>query len=473
LKRLTNANCGSVWSQTFSYDPFGNVSSSGSMSFQPTYSVSTNQIASVGGFTPTYDADGNTTADPSNTYAWDSNGRPVTLDGVGLTYDALGRMVEQNRSGVYTQIVYGPNGSKFAIMSGSTLQKAFVRLPGGSQAVYNSSGLLYYGHSDHLGSIRLGSSSTRSVVFDLAYAPFGETYATSGSTDPAFTSQRQDTVANIYDFPAREYNNFGRWASPDPSGLSAVHTRNPETLNRYAYVSNSPLAAVDPQGLQEDGDNDAGDGDGYGNGCAGGPVSDVVLLGSSGGHAHAYDDGCNGSGSSAGGTDSGSGGGEGLFTLGGPPSPDPSSGGSPIGSGSDCDNDDPDCGPSFYDPGAPQNPSSTTPGHGGGALPAGARPSWCPEGDACDPTSNPPAAQPQPNPSTAKQKFCFYTSWAGGAAAALGMAGCTVGGTAITELGLGTAVETAAGASAITVAAPYLLFGGAALWIVREAVCVQ
>ena len=249
LRRLTNANCGSVWSQTFSYDPFGNLSSSGSMSFQPTYSVSTNQITSVGGFTPTYDADGNTTADPSNTYAWDSNGRPVTLDGVGLTYDALGRMVEQNRSGVYTQIVYGPNGDKFALMSGSTLQKAIVPLPGGAQALYNSSGLLYYGHSDHLGSIRLGSSSTRSVVFDMAYAPFGETYATSGSTDPAFTSQRQDTVANIYDFPAREYNNFGRWASPDPSGLSAVHPRNPQTLNRYAYVTNSPLAAVDPQGL--------------------------------------------------------------------------------------------------------------------------------------------------------------------------------------------------------------------------------
>ena len=196
-----------------------------------------------------YDADGNTTAHPANTYAWDSNGRPVTIDGVGLTYDALGRMVEQNRSGVYTQIVYGPNGDKFALMSGSTLQKAIVPLPGGAQALYNSSGLLYYGHSDHLGSIRLGSSSTRSVVFDMAYAPFGETYATSGSTDPAFTSQRQDTVANIYDFPAREYNNFGRWASPDPSGLSAVHPRNPQTLNRYAYVTNSPLAAVDPQGL--------------------------------------------------------------------------------------------------------------------------------------------------------------------------------------------------------------------------------
>ena len=32
------------------------------------------------------------------------------FDTVGLTYDALGRMVEQNRGGVYTQILYSPVG---------------------------------------------------------------------------------------------------------------------------------------------------------------------------------------------------------------------------------------------------------------------------------------------------------------------------------------------------------------------------
>jgi len=49
-----------------------------------------------------------------------------------LTYDALGRMVEQNRSGAYTQIVYGPPGNKLALMNGQTLSKAFVGLPGGA-----------------------------------------------------------------------------------------------------------------------------------------------------------------------------------------------------------------------------------------------------------------------------------------------------------------------------------------------------
>ncbi len=52
-------------------------------------------------------------------------GRPVTIDGVGLTYDALGRMVEQNRSGAYTEIVYGPTGSKLALMNGQTFAESF------------------------------------------------------------------------------------------------------------------------------------------------------------------------------------------------------------------------------------------------------------------------------------------------------------------------------------------------------------
>jgi len=283
LMRLQSANCGSVWSQTFSYDAFGNISKSGSMSFQPLYSSSTNRITSVGSFNPTYDANGNILTDPSHTYAWDSAGRPVTIDTVNMTYDALGRMVEQNRSGAYTQFVYGPHGGKFAIMSGQTLQKAIVPLIGGSQAVYSASGLLYYGHSDHLGSIRLGSSSSRTVSFDIAYAPFGETYASSGSADPAFTGQRQDTVSGLYDFPAREYSTEGRWPSPDPSGIAAFYLTDPQTINRYVYARNTPLSMVDHTGLHLDecGDDEdyCGD-DSAGGGGGGGGGSDPTAGGS-------------------------------------------------------------------------------------------------------------------------------------------------------------------------------------------------
>jgi YD repeat-containing protein len=199
ISRLASGNCGSAASQTFSYDPFGNIDKSGSpFSFQPTYSNATNWMTLLpGNFTPTYDNNRNVLNDSVHQYAPDAENRPVTTDGVALTYDAFGRMVEQNRSSVYTQIVYGPGGDKLALMSGQTLQKAFVALPGGAQAVYNASGLLYYAHSDHLGSARLGSTTTRTVSWDLAYAPFGEPYAQFGTPDLSFTGQRQDTAAGL------------------------------------------------------------------------------------------------------------------------------------------------------------------------------------------------------------------------------------------------------------------------------------
>jgi RHS repeat-associated protein len=243
-----------VWSNYFTYDPFGNINKSGSSSFNPSYSAATNRMTQIGSCTPTYDSNGDVTNDCLNTYTWDANGRPLTINGVGTTYDALGRMVELKRSGVYTQIVYDPTGNKLALMNGQSLVKAFVPLTGGATAVYTTSGLDHYRHSDWLGSARLMTSPTQTVLGDVAYSPFGETYAQSGIADFSFTGMNEDAAANtnpalIYDFPAREYGIQGRWPSPDPMGIGAANPSNPQTWNRYAYVMNNPLAAMDPTGL--------------------------------------------------------------------------------------------------------------------------------------------------------------------------------------------------------------------------------
>jgi RHS repeat-associated protein len=172
---------------------------------------------------------------------------------VSVTYDALGRMVELNRSGTYTEIAYAPTGGKLALMSGQTLQKAFVPLPGGATAVYTSSGLDHYRHSDWLGSARLTTTPSRTVYGEVAYAPYGETYAASGNNDFSWTGINADVEpANpetLYDFPAREYGIQGRWPSPDPLGIGAVDPSDPQSWNRYAYVRNNPLAMEDPTGM--------------------------------------------------------------------------------------------------------------------------------------------------------------------------------------------------------------------------------
>jgi len=116
--------------------------------------------------------------------------------------------------------------------------------------VYAASGLAYYRHADWLGSSRLASTPSRTKYYDVGYAPYGESYGGSGTTDLNFTGQNQDTVSGLYDFMYREYHPVqGRWISPDPAGLAAVNPTNPQTWNRYAYVANSPFNAIDLFGL--------------------------------------------------------------------------------------------------------------------------------------------------------------------------------------------------------------------------------
>src|SRR5438309_1234703 len=112
-------------------------------------------------------------------------------------------------------------------------------------------------HADWLGSYRLGTNaSTRTLNFSVAYAPFGEQYAISGSNNNnfAFASLTEDEglggSPDLDDAAARELHpNQGRWISPDPAGLAAASLANPQTWNRYAYVADNPLSIVDPSGL--------------------------------------------------------------------------------------------------------------------------------------------------------------------------------------------------------------------------------
>jgi RHS repeat-associated protein len=245
-------DCGSKWQQLFSYDAFGNIDKSGSSAFQASYSSATNQFG-LSGVNVQYDADGNLLSDNLNSYAWDAFGDLASVNGITATYDALGRVVEQSGGSGYAEILYSPIG-KVAILSGSTLTKAFLVLPGAGTVVYGSSGVTYYRHADWLGSSRLASTQSRTLYSSAAYAPFGETYATSGTADPSFIGQNSDTVSSLYDFTFRRLSpSQGRWISPDPFGLGAVDPSNPQTWNSYVYVQNNPLSLIDPLGLDDSG----------------------------------------------------------------------------------------------------------------------------------------------------------------------------------------------------------------------------
>lgn len=65
-----------------------------------------------------------------------------------------------------------------------------------------------------------------------------------------YTGQQWDSESNLHHFMFRDYSTTqGRWMKMDPAGLAAVDITNPQTWNRYAYVTNNPVSDVDPTGL--------------------------------------------------------------------------------------------------------------------------------------------------------------------------------------------------------------------------------
>ena len=89
------------------------------------------------------------------------------------------------------------------------------------------------------------SNSSGSSLGSIKYYPFGATRSGSVPTDKKFTGQRLDQNG-LYFYNARYYDaTIGRFISPDTLVQSIA---NPQTLNRYSYVTNNPLKYADPSG---------------------------------------------------------------------------------------------------------------------------------------------------------------------------------------------------------------------------------
>jgi RHS repeat-associated protein len=110
--------------------------------------------------------------------------------------------------------------------------------------------VLYFLHSDHLGSTSLTTDASGNPVARQLYDAWGNVRASAASgtmpTDIGYTGQRLDNSTGLMYYRARYYaSSLGRFASADtivPDG------KNPQSLNRFSYVGNNPLRYVDPTG---------------------------------------------------------------------------------------------------------------------------------------------------------------------------------------------------------------------------------
>ncbi len=281
LSRIAGVSCGSMWAQTFGYDAFGNITKSGSTSWMPGYNSSNNHYQ-LGG--TSYDPDGNLLNDTFNTYTWDAEGKPLSAGTSSFVYDAFGRKVEWLVSGAY-EYSYVTIGNFKLSANGQAPSYSEFPFPGGS-VLGQLGGGTGVKMADWLGTMRVSYSYTGgSFSQSGAHAPFGESYSYNGGYPMDFTGQQNDgnMVNTTYYFPERQLRSSqGRWLSPDPAGLAAVNFANPQSWNRYAYVANNPLAAVDPNGLKYNPAYFAPRRHGFGNapGCGDGdPSIDVIAYG--------------------------------------------------------------------------------------------------------------------------------------------------------------------------------------------------
>lgn len=115
-------------------------------------------------------------------------------------------------------------------------------------------GVIYY-IDDHLGSSNLVTDSQGTVLHEESRYPFGVERGGVGdaAVDYTYTGKEYDDETGLVYFGGRYYSPLlGRWATPDPLFVDnpAKATENPLASNLYAYVNNSPINFVDPDGFE-------------------------------------------------------------------------------------------------------------------------------------------------------------------------------------------------------------------------------
>ncbi len=245
-----------IWSETFNYDIYGNrwvspnppgLSLSALTVTSNVYSAVTNRLAS-GNFG--YDSNGNETYISPFTMTYDVENRQTGFTSVSngtatYTYDGDGRRVTKTTGGVTTTYVYDAKGDLAAEYSTQPPPPC----------------LTCYVATDHLGSTRVVTDENAAVTARHDFLPFGEELTTSNRTSALgygvfdnvmhkFTGQMRDLEGPGLDyFHARYFHGAqGRFASPDPNGAMKQKLLDPQQWDMYAYVRNSPLRLVDPQG---------------------------------------------------------------------------------------------------------------------------------------------------------------------------------------------------------------------------------
>ena len=261
LDRLTTAD-GPYGAIDLGYDPVGNRLSKavGTALTGYTYAPDSHRLQETTGADPgsyVYDAAGNLIQDNRFSYVYNQANRLVEVRQGGATiatysYNAEGQRVVKTAGGQTRHFVYGPDGALTGVYDAATGTAVEEILYFGSVPVATvRGGDLYYIHTDHLGTPRLVTDQTQTIVWRWVSDPFG---GATPNRDPdadgspfvldlRFPGQYFDAETGRHYNYFRDYDPAtGRYVQSDPIGLIGG-------LSTYLYANGNPVRYADSQGL--------------------------------------------------------------------------------------------------------------------------------------------------------------------------------------------------------------------------------
>ncbi len=277
LNRLTAAaetGGGSGWSQGYGFDAPGNrwIAPSANVRL-PELTQETPQDASW-----YVNANGPTIPNRiHNSWTYDAAGNVLTVGGMArsFTCDAESRQVTANLSGAVSGYAYDGSGLRVSKTSGVQTSGYVYDAWGDLSAEYPTQApaspcgtSTCYVTVDSLGSTRMltdanGSGTVtrydcqrfgQEILAGVAGRPTSMGYLSAAdATNPKYTGKERDAERGLDYFGARYLSAAqGRFTSPDwsatPQPVPYADLSDPQTLNLYSYVRNSPLTRPDLDG---------------------------------------------------------------------------------------------------------------------------------------------------------------------------------------------------------------------------------
>lgn len=266
LNRVKSAveNIGTqTWKQTFLYDRYGNrnfdaantttLGSCPQAQCNPTIDATNNKFTTGQGWS--YDSEGSVTTDATGrSFIYDAENKQNEVKNsqqqtIGqYFFDGDGKRVKKivPSTGETTIFVYDASGKLVAEYSTNVIPVQDAKVA--------------YLTNDHLGSPRINTDRNGSVISRRDFMPYGEEIIGLGGRTSAdkyvaddvrqgFTGYINDGETGLDYAQARMYaNRLGRFASVDPVMMQKRRLADPQAINLYVYVRNSPLKYIDPDG---------------------------------------------------------------------------------------------------------------------------------------------------------------------------------------------------------------------------------